>query len=382
MTKTPGLVLMARTMYTDENDYPYPTKKGVLMDKKMFLLLMLLTVSIPASVQGKSLKTVSPKNGETVSMVDQQVRKWYKRSKKTPPEYKKDHAVPSGVTLKWKKTGKKYTLLLSRNKKLSGAKKYTLTSNHITFHNLRRNQRYYWRVSGIYKGKEISSVTLSFKTSDHPRLIRISKVANVRDLGGYKVNGGRIKQGMIYRSANLDSIKESGKKTIGKLGIQTDLDLRNENEGLGGTDSPADLSYIHIPGAQYEEVIDSEKSRHQLVRECKVFAREDNYPILFHCTYGRDRTGTLAFMLEGLLGVGKKNLYKDYALTFLSSKRGSGTSDRIKRFDRLFQYMASYKDKEKPLAYNIQAFLLDYGMSEKEVNKIKEIMIVKSSSAE
>ena len=371
---------MAWTMYTDEDDYRYPTKKGVLMDKKMFLLLMLLTVSMSASVQGKSLKTVSPKNGKTVSMVDQQVRKWCKSSKKTPPKYKKDHAVPSGVTLKWKKTGKKYTLLLSRNKKLSGAKKYTLTSNHITFYNLRRNQKYYWRITGSYRGKEISSVTLSFKTSDHPRLIRISKAANVRDLGGYKVSGGRIKQGMIYRSANLDSIKESGRKTIGKLGIQTDLDLRNENEGLGGTDSPADLSYIHIPGAQYEEIIDSEKSRHQLVRECKVFAREGNYPILFHCTYGRDRTGTLAFMLEGLLGVGKKDLYKDYTLTFLSSKRGSGTAKRIKRFDRLFKYMVSYKDRKKPLAYNIQAFLLDYGMTEKEVNEIKEIMIEKTGS--
>ncbi|MBR2023480.1 MAG: tyrosine-protein phosphatase [Clostridia bacterium] len=47
----------------------------------------------------------------------------------------------------------------------------------------------------------------------------------------------------------------------------------------------------------------------------KLFTDESNSPILFHCTHGADRTGTFAFLLSGMLGVGIDDLYRDFELT-------------------------------------------------------------------
>ena len=38
--------------------------------------------------------------------------------------------------------------------------------------------------------------------------------------------------------------------------------------------------------------------------------------IYFHCTIGTDRTGTLAYFLEGLLGVNEEERLEDYELSY------------------------------------------------------------------
>ena len=50
----------------------------------------------------------------------------------------------------------------------------------------------------------------------------------------------------------------------------------------------------------------------------KLYTDYNNYPILFHCTSGADRTGTFAFLLCGMLGVEVGDLYKDFELTCFS----------------------------------------------------------------
>ena len=42
------------------------------------------------------------------------------------------------------------------------------------------------------------------------------------------------------------------------------------------------------------------------------------YPAVFHCAAGADRTGTLAFLISGLLGVSRDDLTKDFELTSFS----------------------------------------------------------------
>ena len=63
------------------------------------------------------------------------------------------------------------------------------------------------------------------------------------------------------------------------------------------------------------------KSYYQLSRDAaidvmkKVVAGNDDYSIYFHCRIGADRTGTLAYLLEGVLGVPTEYRYQDYELT-------------------------------------------------------------------
>ena len=54
-----------------------------------------------------------------------------------------------------------------------------------------------------------------------------------------------------------------------------------------------------------------------------IFAKEDNYPICFHCSEGTDRAGMVAFLLNALLGVDEIDNYRDYlfsAFRFCSGK--------------------------------------------------------------
>lgn len=50
--------------------------------------------------------------------------------------------------------------------------------------------------------------------------------------------------------------------------------------------------------------------------------------VYFHCHGGSDRTGTLAFLIEALLGVSESDLSKDYELTsfvgFSGARRRNG----------------------------------------------------------
>lgn len=66
--------------------------------------------------------------------------------------------------------------------------------------------------------------------------------------------------------------------------------------------------------------------------------------VYFHCRIGADRTGTMAYLLEGLLGVPNEYRYEDYELTSVA-----GINDRTRYYDQKsdtnfykFLYMMGY----------------------------------------
>ena len=67
----------------------------------------------------------------------------------------------------------------------------------------------------------------------------------------------------------------------------------------------------------------------QLYLRCVIDAVTHREPVYFHCTAGADRTGTLACVLEGLLGMSQSDIDKDYELTCFYS--GTGTDALARR---------------------------------------------------
>ena len=57
------------------------------------------------------------------------------------------------------------------------------------------------------------------------------------------------------------------------------------------------------------------------LRLFKILAKEDNLPVVLHCTAGKDRTGVSTAFLLSILGVSRDVIEVDYLLTNLDTER-------------------------------------------------------------
>ncbi|MDD7165283.1 MAG: tyrosine-protein phosphatase [Clostridia bacterium] len=215
-----------------------------------------------------------------------------------------------------------------------------------------------------------------------PRTIYLDGVSNTRDIGGYKsINVKKLKQGMIYRGGNPDDITENGlAAAIGLYGIKTQLDLRTAEEAEKRCAFGESVNYINVSGAYYiggKTGLDFEDNKSVIANELRVFTEEKNYPVYFHCALGRDRTGTLAMLIEGLCGVSESDILLDYELSSLSV---SGTKDKNKisyminnLFKPTIEYIKGFGDGS--LQSGCEKFLTSCGLTKTEINKIIEIMV-------
>lgn len=196
------------------------------------------------------------------------------------------------------------------------------------------SETYYNEIPNIKTPFANSSKAGTLKPLDFLRWIRTTDRAtawNVRDLGGWACDGGTVKYGLLIRGGKLSAADRA--VLVGELGIQHDLDLRGR-EGGGSDDEPemtesplgSDVWYTRTQ--QYAWYALTPVATWQTYLRCVIDAVTHREPVYFHCTAGADRTGTLACVLEGLLGMSQSDIDKDYELTTFYS--GSG-SDSIAR---------------------------------------------------
>ena len=155
---------------------------------------------------------------------------------------------------------------------------------------------------------------------------------NVRDLGGWACDGGTVKYGLLIRGGKLSA--EDREVLVGEMGIQHDLDLRGREGGGSGdepemTESPLGKDVWYTRTQQYAWYALTPVATWQAYFRCVIDAVTHREPVYFHCTAGADRTGTLACVLEGLLGMSQSDIDKDYELTTFYS--GSGTDATARR---------------------------------------------------
>jgi protein-tyrosine phosphatase len=53
----------------------------------------------------------------------------------------------------------------------------------------------------------------------------------------------------------------------------------------------------------------------EILETLRAYTSLSRYPILIHCTQGKDRTGLIVFLLLSLLGVGLEEITKDYVMS-------------------------------------------------------------------
>lgn len=149
---------------------------------------------------------------------------------------------------------------------------------------------------------------------------------NVRDLGGWACDGGTVKYGKLFRGGYVTSADRA--VLVEQLGIQHELDLRGANEGgLAASPLGGDVRYTCAAAYAWYSLTPADAWKANL--RCVFDAVTHNEPVYFHCAAGADRTGTLACVLEGLLGMSQSDIDKDYELTTFYS--GSDTDANARR---------------------------------------------------
>ena len=234
-------------------------------------------------------------------------------------------------------------------------------------------------------GSNGASARGRFSTAHGPRLIRMPNrecgPVNVRDVGGWpwRLNGRRgwLRQGILYRGSAigewLPPCEENNAFLTDTLGVKTDMDLRYPDvvARMTHSDLGEDVAWLCHPINAYKSFINVQRAiwRDTIAR----FADRSLYPIYFHCSGGVDRTGELAFLLQGLCGVPEECLFLDYELSSLAG------FPRLHTIPYLQEWMARLQSFA-PLGASwpevIESYMLVIGVTSKQIESIREILMV------
>jgi protein-tyrosine phosphatase len=162
-------------------------------------------------------------------------------------------------------------------------------------------------------------------------LLRGLAARNFRDLGGHPVRDGRrVRLNHVYRSSHLAEIPPDSPLHSLQLRTLVTLQSRMEVKHIGppAHQVRSGVRWEHIPiGDQWFTEhgytrMPSEPGRAHLElvmhfredwqRFFKLLAERNVYPLLFHCSAGRDRTGVGAAMLLEVLGVDRERIVADF----------------------------------------------------------------------
>ena len=386
-------------------------KKKKLLSFLLAGALSLSALAIPAVAIAKANETTkqayvptitSQENTMKIDLLSGQILKFASNYSKTysdkiiKDDLKIDRFAPTPAKLTWQaeEGALYYTLKVSKNPDLSDAQIFLTFTNEQSIEDLFMGTKYYYQVIAQYETKTVKSQIFSFETSYLPRTIEVEGISNTRDAGGYYTvdKTHRIRQGMVYRGGKIEDGTEAGKaKLLNYYGIKTDLDLRAEAAAspLGTT-----VNFVNVSGPYYvstgttgtgvNSLASSSKGpwqgtyRDALLTEIRTFTKPENYPIYVHCSLGRDRTGTIIFLINALCGVGEMDLFMDYETSFFSrlGRADDQTASNIVRgaFTNLYNYVRVYAPK-KSLAEATELFLLDIGITQEEINSIRNILV-------
>lgn len=173
------------------------------------------------------------------------------------------------------------------------------------------------------------------------RIFDLEHVHNLRDLGGYQaVEGKRVRWRKIFRSGEFYKATKSDTSVINSLGIKTIIDFRSKRSQTERKDNINVQNRYSLYVSKvandsvsnevmwnrflrgdavlymqdlYEDIL--VKRSEEYKRFFDLLIDENNYPVLFHCSLGKDQSGVAAFLLLKALGVSTGQAEEDYMLS-------------------------------------------------------------------
>ena len=174
-----------------------------------------------------------------------------------------------------------------------------------------------------------------------PYTVSLQGTANFRDLGGYLTEDGqRVRRGMLYRADELSRLSATDQAHLLGLGVRQVVDFRSDAERQKAPDQiPSSIRYIPIPvtveaaavgniqqrifapdntaaamtdflQSAYRDLIVIYTPQYRQFMQGLLDVQE--YPQVFHCTAGKDRTGVAAALVLTAIGVPRETILQDY----------------------------------------------------------------------
>lgn len=265
------------------------------------------------------------------------------------------------------------------------------------------------------------------------QLIDVEDIENARQLGGYVAADGRkVKDGLLIRSGGIANISdETAQKLSSVYNVKYVIDLRMDFERKNSPDKEIEgaqnigLSLYNTDmtdpdvvelmkkiqaaagddiqqgiycseagtyATQYSKILQSEQGHKGLKQFFEILLENNGEgAVLWHCTYGKDRTGVAGALILYALGVDEETIMQDFLLTNVANaekiksieaeliKRGceqSVVKDALSMGGVDGDYFKASFDEIKSEYGSVIAYLNDViGVSDEEIEQLKNMYL-------
>ena len=322
-----------------------------------------------------------------------------------------DGDKPQAYSLRWKKEDMEsgaMTIHLEDELGWSGNMEIAAGSRYVNITNLVPNDHYSYKVTAA-SGKVLTQGSFTTTGSLHQVFftgpvtkkkgveMKGSGCRNARDLGGWTtLDGKKVKYRKVYRGGRMNEkwtpypLNEQGQKEVLFEGIGGELDLRGNSDVIF---EPAVEGLAHCAPVIEEGGKTMLVTYKEQTKQCFEFVVDcvrNNKPVYFHCSLGRDRTGTLDILLLGLLGVREGDIAKEYEVTYFAPVGYSVSSSDKKTntiptfhntrlawvYSDVTPYFWELAGEGGTFAQGVEKYLLDVaGVSQKDIDDFRKLML-------
>ena len=226
------------------------------------------------------------------------------------------------------------------------------------------------------------------------RRIVLKNILNCRDLGGFPSEYGTTKYGRFLRAGIVEYPEDWETDILGQYGVTTAIDLRGDFEvddmsprldRIRGCDTyNISLYEANVANANDDEhslaeiyisIADNYRENMKTVLEAIADAKDG--VVMYHCFFGKDRTGILTLLLLTIAGVAEEDIVADYQVTYTYIKKYVDEhSATLWSRDRKMHYslpetMEKLIEHMKNEYGSVYDYIVSTGIDEEKIEKIR-----------
>lgn len=217
------------------------------------------------------------------------------------------------------------------------------------------------------------------KVKAYDDILTLDGTKNTRYLGIYKdIGGNSLNQKAFLRSDNTNNLSKNDLKKLKELNVKTVIDLRYPNETAKTPDKFKDVEWVKYHNitiavnrkySLYDRYIKALECKKLMKNIFETIANTEEGTILFHCTYGKDRTGILSMLLLGIANVKNEDIVKNYLDCYLFDCSPEDYNEEYKKNKENIEKVIKYiTDKYK----SFDNYILSTGLTGEDLHKVKE----------